>query len=155
MQIEACPQSVYIDTMPAPQRAAGTTKQRGPIMKKSAAFVILFLFALLVWNVFSYSGDMAFHVDGDEINGPLEALLGVLFAGGGLLLAGVIVVVVGAILAVVFAGVGILCLAGLALGAVVVALAISPLLLPLVVLGMIVWWLGGRSRKNRSMQQPV
>jgi hypothetical protein len=104
-------------------------------MKKSAAFVILFLFALLVWNVFSYSGDMAFHVDGDEIDGPLEALLGMLFAGGGLLLAGVIVVVVGAILAVVFAGVGILCLAGLALGAVVLALAISPQLLPLVVLG--------------------
>jgi type IV secretory pathway VirB6-like protein len=124
-------------------------------MKKSAAFVILFLFALLVWNVFTYSGDMAFNFDGDEVDGPLGALLGMLFAGGGLLLAGVAIVVVGAILAVVFAGVGILCLVGLAIGAIVVALAISPLLLPLFVLGAIVWWLSGRSRKSRVMQQPV
>jgi hypothetical protein len=124
-------------------------------MKKSAAFVILFLFALLAWNVFNYSGDMVFNVDGDQIDGPLGALLATLFAGGGMLLAGVIMLLVGAILAVVFAGVGILCIAGLALGAALLALAVSPLLLPLLLPLAVIWYLAGRSRKNRMMREAV
>jgi hypothetical protein len=124
-------------------------------MKKSAAFVILFLFTLLAWNVFNYSGDMVFNVDGDQIDGPLGALLATLFAGGGMLLAGVIMLLVGAILAVVFAGVGILCIAGLALGAALLALAVSPLLLPLLLPLAVIWYLAGRSRKNRMMREAV
>lgn len=124
-------------------------------MKKTAAFIILFLFALLLWNVFAWSGDTVFSVDGDDIGGPLGALLATLFAGGGILLAGAIVLMVFGILAVVFAGVGVLCLGGLALGALVVALAVSPLLLPLLVPVAIVWYLASRSRKQRIMQQPV
>lgn len=124
-------------------------------MKKTAAFVILFLFALLLWDLSSWSGNMAFNVDGDEVTGPLGALLALLFAGGGALLGGVALLVVGGILAVVFAGVGILCIGGLALGTVLLALAVSPLLLPLLVPVAIVWWLIGRSRRNRVMQQPV
>lgn len=124
-------------------------------MKKTAAFVILFLFALLLWDLSSWSGNMAFNVDGDEVTGPLGALLALLFAGGGALLGGVALLVVGGILAVVFAGVGILCIGGLALGAVLLALAVSPLLLPLLVPVAIVWCLIGRSRRNRVMQQPV
>lgn len=124
-------------------------------MKKSAAIVILFLFALLVWNMFAWNGDMAFNIDGEEIGGPLGALLGMLFAGGGMLLAGAIMLFVGAVLAVVFAGVGILCIGGLALGAFLLALMVSPLLLPLLVPVAIVWWLVGRSRRNRALQQAV
>ncbi|WP_296952112.1 hypothetical protein [uncultured Massilia sp.] len=124
-------------------------------MKKIAAIVFLFLFALMLWNMFAWSGDMAFHVDGDEIDGPLEALLGMLFAGGGMLVAGVVMLMVGSILAVVFAGVGILCVGGLLLGALLVALVVSPLLLPLLVPVAIVWWLVSRSRRNRLLQQPV
>ena len=124
-------------------------------MKKSATIVILFLFALLVWNMFAWSGDMAFHMDGDEIDGPLEALLGLVFAGGGMLLAGGIMLLVGAILAVVFAGVGILAFGGLALGALVLVVLVAPLLLPLLVPVAIVWWLVGRSRRNRVMQQAL
>lgn len=124
-------------------------------MKKTAAFVILFGFALLLWNLFAWHGDMAFHVNGDDIDGPLEGLLAMLFAGGGVLLGGVILLTVGAVLAVVFAGVGILCLGGMALGALVLALVVSPLLLPLLVPVAIVWWLVSRSRRNRVMSQPV
>jgi hypothetical protein len=122
-------------------------------MKKSAAFVILFLFAVLAWNAFNYSGDMVFNVDGDQIDGPLGALLATLFAGGGMLLAGVIMLLVGAILALVFASVGILCIAGLALGAALLALAVSPLLLPLLLPLAVIWYLVGRSRKNRMVRE--
>lgn len=131
-------------------------------MKKTAAFLILFLFALLAWDVFTSGfgfgfgfGDSVFSIDGDEIGGPLGALLATVFTGGGLLLAGTILLCVGAVLAVVFAGVGILCLGGLALGAFVLALLVSPLLLPLLVPVAIVWFLMHRSRKQRIMQQPV
>ena len=123
-------------------------------MKKTAAIIILFLFALLVWNVFTF-GDNVVNIDGEDIGGPLGALLATFFAGGGLLLAGVIMLFVGAVLAVVFAGVGILCIGGLAIGACVLALMVSPLLLPLLVPAAIVWWLVSRSRKHRVMQQPV
>ena len=122
-------------------------------MKKSAPFIILFLFALLAWNIFNYSGDMTFNVDGDEIDGPLGALLAMLFAGGGMVLAGFVMLVVGAILAVVFAGVGILCIGGLACGAVVLALLVSPLLLPLLLPLALVWYLTSRSRKNRMLRE--
>ena len=123
-------------------------------MKKTAAIIILFLFALLVWNVFTF-GDSVVNIDGEDIGGPLGALLATFFAGGGLLLAGVIMLFVGGVLAVVFAGVGILCIGGLAIGACVLALMVSPLLLPLLVPVAIVWWLVSRSRKHRVMQQPV
>jgi hypothetical protein len=123
-------------------------------MKKTAAIIILFLFAMLVWNVFTF-GDNVVNIDGEDIGGPLGALLATFFAGGGLLLAGVIMLFVGGVLAVVFAGVGILCIGGLALGACVLALMVSPLLLPLLVPVAIVWWLVSRSRKHRVMQQPV
>jgi hypothetical protein len=123
-------------------------------MKKTAAIIILFLFALLVWNVVTF-GDSVVNIDGNEIGGPLGALLATVFAGGGLVLAGVIMLFVGGVLAVVFAGVGILCIGGLALGACVLALMISPLLLPLLVPVAIVWYLVGRSRKHRIMQQAV
>jgi len=126
-------------------------------MKKSATVILLFLCFLLAWNVFAYSGGMAFHVDGDEIDGPLGALLALLFAGSGTLLAGAIMLVVGAILAVVFAGVGILCLGGLGLGGLVmmlvlvlvIAMLAAPLLLP-VLLVAAVWYLASRSRRNRA-----
>ena len=129
-------------------------------MKKTAAFLILFLFALLAWNVFTSGfgfglGNSVFSIDGDEIGGPLGALLATAFTGGGLLLAGTILLCVGAVLAVVFAGVGILCIGGMALGAFVLVLLVSPLLLPLLVPAAIVWFLMHRSRRQRILQQPV
>jgi hypothetical protein len=124
-------------------------------MKKSTAFVILFLFALLAWNAFSwsYGGDMSVNIDGDDIDGPLGALLAMLFAGGGSLLAGLIMLVVGAVLAVVFAGVGIVLIGSLGIGALVLALAISPLLLPLLLPVAVIWYLVKRSNKHRMIRE--
>jgi hypothetical protein len=122
-------------------------------MKKTAAFVIVFLFALLLWNVFFYSGDMTFNVDGDEVGGPFGALLAMLFAGGGTLIAMLVMLVVGAVLAVVFAGVGIILIGGLGIGALALALAVSPLLLPLLLPLAVIWYLVKRSNKHRMVRE--
>ncbi|MFL6672188.1 MAG: hypothetical protein ACJ8LG_02715 [Massilia sp.] len=122
-------------------------------MKKIAPFVILFLFAMLAWNVFVHSGGMTFNIDGDEVDGPLGALVALLFAGGGTLLAGLVMLMVGAVLAVVFAGVGIILAGALGLAALAVAAAISPLLLPLLLPVAVIWFLVHRSRRNRALRE--
>ncbi|GAB3467833.1 hypothetical protein GCM10027321_35590 [Massilia terrae] len=122
-------------------------------MKKSAPWVILLLAVLLVSAVFMYWSGTVIDLDGDRIDGPAGALLGALFAGGGLLFAGFVMVVVGLVLAVVFAGVGVLLLGGLALGAFALAAAISPLLLPLLVPLAIIWFFVSRSRKQRALRE--
>ena len=116
-------------------------------MKKTALYVILFLFAALLWNASVWSGDMAFHVDGDAIDAPLGFMLATLFAGGGTLLGFFITVVVMVVLAVAFAGVGVILLGSLAIVTLCLALAVSPLLLPLLVPLAIVWYLASRSRR--------
>ena len=121
-------------------------------MKKTAAIVILSLFVLLLWGAFAGNG-MTVDIDGDHIDGPFGALLAMLFAGGGTLLAGVIMVLVGAILALVFASVGIVLVGAIGLGAVVLALAVSPLLLPALLPLAVIWYLVSRSRKHRMIRE--
>jgi len=120
-------------------------------MKKYAPYVILFLFAALLFN--SWGNDMTVNFDGDEIDGPLGWMLATLFAGGGTLLAIFITLMVGVLLAVVFAGVGVILLGSLAIGAVVVALAISPLLLPLVIPVALVWYFMSRSSRKVNLEK--
>ena len=117
-------------------------------MKKYAPYVILFLFAAMLWNLFDWSGDMTVNLDGDQIDGPLGFLLATLFTGGGMLLAVLISVITVAVLAVVFAGVGVILIGSLAIGALVLvlALAMSPLLLPLVIVVALVWYAMRRPR---------
>lgn len=122
-------------------------------MKKYTPYIILFLFALLLWDVAAEGWDfMTVNVDGEEFDGPLGALLAVIFAGGGLVIAGVVLVAVGLVLAVLFAGVGIVVVGALGFAAVAVALALSPLLLPLLVPVAIIWYLVSRNRKARVVQ---
>jgi len=122
-------------------------------MKKIAPYVILFLFALLLWDVLASSSDWMLHIDGEQFDGPLGALLALLFAGGGMIVGALALVVVGVVLAVAFAGVGVIVLGALAVAAVAVALAISPLLLPLLVPVAIIWIMVSRSRKNREARE--
>ena len=120
-------------------------------MKKYAPYVILFLFAALLFN--SWGNDMTVNFDGDEIDGPLGWMLATLFAGGGTLLAIFTTLMMGVLLAVVFAGVGVILLGSLAIGAVVVALAISPLLLPLVIPVALVWYFMSRSSRKVNLEK--
>jgi hypothetical protein len=122
-------------------------------MKKIAPYLILFLCALLLWDLLFTFGDASFHIDGAEVDGPLGAMLGILFAGGGTLIGLLVTLVVGVVLAVVFAGVGMvvigaLCIAGLALTA-----AILPFVLPLLLPLALVWYLVSRARRNRAVQK--
>jgi hypothetical protein len=118
-------------------------------MKKIAPFILLFLFAAILWNVFAGAHGMAVNIDGDEFDGPAGAVFAVLFAGGGALLAACIMMVVGVVLAAVFASVGIILVVALMLGALCVAAAVSPLLLPLLLPLALIWWLVSRSRRPR------
>ncbi|MET0856917.1 MAG: hypothetical protein ABWY27_09215 [Telluria sp.] len=124
-------------------------------MKKIAPLVILFLFCLLFWNVFVHPYGIDIDIDGDTIDGPLGALLALLFAGGGLIIGGLVLVFVGALLAVVFAGVGVLLTLALGLGALVLAAVLSPLLLPILVPVALIWFFVSRARRNRIKEQSV
>lgn len=117
-------------------------------MKRIAPFVVLFLFAMIAWNVFSHSHGYNVDFDDGDFDGPLGAVLGLVFAGGGLLIGGLVALFVGAVLAVVFAGVGVVLVAVLALVALVVAAALVPVMLPVLIPLAIIWWL--LSRRNKA-----
>jgi hypothetical protein len=122
-------------------------------MKKIAPYIILVLCALILWDLLFTFGDASFHIDGDEIDGPLGAMLGILLGGGGVLIGLLVTVVVGAVLAVVFAGVGVVIIGALAIAGVAVAAAIVPFLLPLLLPLAVIWYLVSRSRKNRVVRE--
>jgi hypothetical protein len=122
-------------------------------MKKIAPYLILFLCALLLWDLLFTFGDASFHIDGEEVGGPLGAMLGILFAGGGTLIGLLVVVVVGAVLAVAFAGVGIVIVGALAIAGLAVAAAIVPFLLPLLLPLAVIWYLVSRVRRNRMVHK--
>jgi hypothetical protein len=122
-------------------------------MKKIAPYLILFLCALLLWDLLFTFGDASFHIDGEEVGGPLGAMLGILLAGGGTLIGLLVAVVVGAVLAVVFAGVGIVIVGALAIAGLALAAAIVPFLLPLLLPLAVIWYLVSRARRNRSVQK--
>ncbi|HZV64129.1 MAG TPA: hypothetical protein VFG03_04355 [Telluria sp.] len=124
-------------------------------MKKIFPILILFLLAMLIWNLFVGHGDYAFNIDGDHFDGPLGALAALLFAGGGMLIGGVVMVFVGVVLALVFAGVGILVVSALALAALVVAVAVSPLLLPLLLPLALIWFFVNRGRRTRAKAEAI
>ncbi|MEH6435658.1 hypothetical protein [Massilia sp. DD77] len=121
-------------------------------MKKYAPYLLIALFALLLWDMLD--AGMHLNIDGEEFDGPFGALLGMMLAGGGALLGLLVTLVVGVVLAVVFAGVGVILLGALGLGAVSLAVLVSPLLLPLLLPLALVWYLVSRSRKAR-LSKPV
>ena len=122
--------------------------------KKLIFATLIFLLAVAAWQ--SVFGDgMSVNIDGDEIDGPLGALLAVLFGGAGMLLAGVIMTCVAIFLCVLFASLGILAVFGVGLAAVVAVAVVSPLLLPLLIPIGLYWFFVSRPRKQRTMQQPV
>jgi hypothetical protein len=122
-------------------------------MKKFAPYLVLFLCALLLWDMLFSFGDASFHIDGEEFDGPLGALFGLVLAGGGTLIGLLVTLAVGALLAVVFAGVGVVVIGALAFASLAVAAAVVPFLLPLLLPLLLVWYLVSRARRNRMVQK--
>lgn len=122
-------------------------------MKKYAPYIILFLVALIAWDMFADASSFHMDIDGDEFGGPLGALLGLLFGSLGLIIGTIVALCVGTLLVVVFAGVGVLLMGGLALAACVGLLAVSPLLLPILIPVLIIWFFVSRSRRNRMKDE--
>ncbi len=118
-------------------------------MKKFAPLLLLFLFIVLAWEAMAGSSGMSINIDGDHFDGPLGTLFGVLFAGGGLLIGAVVLLGVGVLLAVLFAGLGVLAVGALAALLLFVGLLASPLLLPLACVLAIVWYLARRDGRQR------
>lgn len=115
-------------------------------MKKFAPLLLLFLFIMVAWEAMAGPSGMSINIDGEQLDGPL----GMLFAGGGLLIAGVVMLFVGLFLAVLFAGLGVLAVGALVVAAVFVGVLVSPLLLPLALVVAVVWYLARGERKAHA-----
>ncbi|MEN3275093.1 MAG: hypothetical protein V7631_883 [Massilia sp.] len=122
-------------------------------MKKILPYIVLILCALLLWDLLFTFGDASFHIDGEEFDGPLGALLGLILGGGGMLIGLLVTLVVGVVLAVVFAGVGIVVVGALGIAFAAVTAALVPFLLPLLLPLALIWYLGSRSRRNRVLHE--
>lgn len=121
-------------------------------MKKLLTFVLILMLACLFLDKIGAT-DMHMQFNGSDIDGPLEWLFDLVFAGGGVLIAALVLVCVAVVMGVVLAGVGMVLLAVLAF-CVVLALALStPVLLPLLIPVAIVWLLVSRNRKQAQARQ--
>lgn len=118
-------------------------------MKKLLAIVLIALLAIATWNSIDTS-DMIVHIGDEEFDGPLGALLGLVFGGLGLVIGAVVMVCVAVFLGFLFAGLGILMLTGLVLLAVVLLAVMSPLMLPLLIPAGIIWFFMARNRKHKD-----
>ena len=120
-------------------------------MKTFTAIVVLFILALCVLNAAAPSHDMGIWLNGAPVDGVFETLAGLVLAGGGLLLAGVLLVAVAMLVALLFAGLGVAVVGLLAGACALVALIVSPLLLPLLIIGAVLWYgMARRERRERT-----
>ncbi len=123
-------------------------------MKKIAPLLVLFLFTLVVWEAMAGHG-MSFEFDGDHVDGPIGAIVGLMLAGGGLLVALVVALVVTVVVTLVCAGVGLLLVVGPVLLVIVILAAVSPVLLPLLIPIAIIWYFASRNRKPAVKQHTL
>ncbi|CAN7689269.1 hypothetical protein LJR289_005485 [Pseudoduganella sp. LjRoot289] len=121
-------------------------------MKKLLTIALIFLLAIAAWSSIDTS-DMIVHIGDEEFDGPLGALLGLVFGGMGLVIAAVVMVCVAVFLGFLFAGLGILMLTGLVLLAIVLVAVMSPLMLPLLIPAGIIWFFVARNRKHKDAPQ--
>lgn len=118
-------------------------------MKKLFAIAIIAILAICAWNSID-TNDMIVNIDGEEVHGPLGALLGLVFGGLGLVIAAIAVTCAAIFVGFLFAGLGVLMVVGLALAGIIVAAVIAPFTLPLLIPAAIVWYVMSRNRKHRE-----
>lgn len=118
-------------------------------MKKLVAIAIIAILSICVWKSIG-ANDMIVNIDGEEMDGPLGALLGLVFGGLGMVIAAIAVTCAAVFVGFVFAGLGVLMVVGLALVGIILAAVIAPFTLPLLIPAAIVWYLVSRNRKHRE-----
>lgn len=120
-----------------------------PTAKKLLPLAALALLAAAACYVLA-TGELQVNVDGDQIDGPLGVLLAMLFGGAGMVIGAIAMLCAAVFVSVLFAGLGVVLVVGLALLALVLVAAISPLLLPLLIPAGIFWYCSARQRKQRQ-----
>ena len=105
------------------------------MVKKLALILAILMVALLAWSLLGMATDVSININGREIAGPLDAVIGL----WDLILTTVILFCVAILLAFVFAGVGLIIVGCLALVAVIVTAVSLPFLFPLIIPLFIVW----------------
>lgn len=121
-----------------------------PSAKKLIPVALFALLAAAIWYALA-TGGMQVNVDGDQIDGPLGALLAVLFGGAGMVIAAIAITCAAVFVSLLFASLGMLLVVGMAMLALVLLTAISPLLLPLLIPVGILWLFSARSRKHAGV----
>lgn len=122
-----------------------------PIMKKVFAIALLLFVACILAAWFTVdASDLVVTVGDEDFDGPLGALLGTVIAGGVFAIVAVVMTVVAVVLGFVMAGVGVLVMFFLALGALIAIAAVSPLLLPILIPFGIYWLLKRRGQRKAA-----
>lgn len=119
-------------------------------MKRLLACAVIVLLAIAAIHSLDL-GNWSVSIGDEDFDGPLGALFGLVFGAGGMVIAAVAIVCAAVFVGLLFAGLGVLMVGGLALLAVVLVAAISPFLLPLLLLAGF-WYLATRRRAPKEHQ---
>ena len=119
-------------------------------MKKILPLIAMLMLVMVAWRLLGGLDVDDWHINwnGKDVDGPLGALGAVVFAGGGLL-AGLLGLALAALcVGLLFAGLGLLLVAGLALLALLLAACLTPFLLPLLIPLAILLFIAARMRRR-------
>jgi hypothetical protein len=127
------------------------------MMKKLLAIVLIAVLAMAAWYSIVDYNNVIVHIGDEDFDGPLGALIGMVAAGGGMVIAFIALTCAAVFVGFVFAGLGILMLVGMCLLAIVLAAVIAPFLLPLLIPIGIIWWIARRNKRKEilALEQPV
>jgi hypothetical protein len=114
----------------------GNKTKKGPVMIRKLAIVLaVAMIGILAWHVVGPGDAVSIQVNGRELTGPFDAIVGV----WGLIVAAVTLFCVAILLAFVFAGVALLLLGVFALVGLILAAVGFPFLLPILIPLFLLW----------------
>jgi hypothetical protein len=103
--------------------------------RKLAIVLAILMLAVVAWGLFFENHAITIVINGQQVTGPFKGAIG----AGGLVVALIALFCAATLLVFVFAGVGIIVLAGFILGGVILAGFAFPFLLPLLLPLAVVW----------------
>ena len=103
--------------------------------RKLAIFLAVVMLAFVVWGLFFENNAITIVVNGQQVTGPLKGAIG----AGGMVVALIALFGLATLLLFVFAGLGVIVLAGFIVGGVALAGVAFPFLLPLLIPLAVVW----------------